>query len=531
MRLSNLSPNRDSDEPAEIYGYRPYLLSFSAAWASAMYGYDSAFIGTTLSLPSFIRAYGLNSADETNLSSNIVSTFQGGAFFGSLFGFFLAERFGRKTTLAVAGVIFAIGVVLQLIGKIGLLYGGRVLTGLGVGGSAMILPIYISECSPAKIRGRLVGIFEVMLQIALVFGFWVNYGVNKNISPDSDTQWHIPVAVQFIPVGMLLLSLGFIPESPRWLVSKSRRSQALRSLSWIRNLPEDHEYIQRELLVMEAGAQNDLESGEGWRHWTQLLRELSHKGVRNRLGISMAMMMLQNFTGINAINYYSPTIFKAIGFSGTSIQLLATGVYGLVKMGATFVFVIVIVDRIGRRPALLVGSVGAGFAMFYLAIYCKVSNSLNETPPRDSGANAAIAMIYIYAVFYGFSWNGIPWLFTAETLPTRVRTLGMAISVCVQWLGQFIVVYSLPHMIKGIGYGTFLFFACCIVLALLFAYFFIPETKGVAMEDMDLIFGPDVSIIATKARKNYDLHYEQRLEVVLQNEKAVIQVEHAEHVV
>lgn len=272
-----------------------------------MYGYDSAFIGTTLTLPSFERAFGLDTPggeSVDNLSSNIVSTFQGGAFFGSLFGFFLAERFGRKPTMLVAGLLFSIGVALQMVGHIGLLYGGRVLTGLGVGGSAMILPIYIAECAPAAIRGRLVGIFEVMLQIALVFGFWVNYGVNKNISPLGNTQWRIPVGVQLIPAGMLFICLSFMPESPRWLASKSKRTSALRSLSWIRNLPETHEYVQRELTIMEAGSQQEIEeSGEGWRHWVQLLRELSQKGVRNRMIISISMMMFQNFTGYVIFNF------------------------------------------------------------------------------------------------------------------------------------------------------------------------------------------------------------------------------------
>lgn len=191
-------------------------------------------------------------------------------------------------------------------------------------------------------------------------------------------------------------------------------------------------------------------------------------------------------------------------------------------MSATFFFVVVIVDRIGRRPALLVGSLGAGFAMFYLAIYSKLSNSFNSTPPRDAGAKCAVAMVYIYAVFYGFSWNGIPWLFMAEVLPTRVRTLGMALSVAVQWLSQFIVVYSLPHMIDGIGYGTFLFFACCTVVAFVFAYLCIPETKGVVMEDMKLLFGPDVSILAHKASMNYETHRGDRLESVIQRGKAEI---------
>ena len=172
-------------------------------------------------------------------------------------------------------------------------------------------------------------------------------------------------------------------------------------------------------------------------------------------------------------------------------------------MVTTVIFMTFLVDRLGRRPALLVGAAGAGFAMYYLAAYSKLSGSFDHTPPQDAGANAAVAMIYIYAVFYAFSWNGIPWLFTAEVLPTRVRTLGMAVCVCVQWLFQFVVVYSLPHMVRGIGYGTFLFFGSCTVLAFVFAYLFVPETKGVVMEDMDLIFGPDVSVFAGKARANY----------------------------
>jgi MFS family permease len=206
---------------------------------------------------------------------------------------------------------------------------------------------------------------------------------------------------------------------------------------------------------------------------------------------------------INAINYYSPTIFRAIGFTGTSVGLLATGVYGLVKMASCFIFVAFFVDKVGRRIPLLLGSVGAGIAMFFIGIYVAVSHSLTVAPPKDAGANAALAMVYIYAIFYGFSWNGIPWLYTSEILPTRVRTLGMATGVCIQWLSQFVVVYSLPYMIRGIGYGTFIFFGTCTVVAFFFALLFVPETKGVTLEDMDLIFGKDVSVFAGKARRNY----------------------------
>ncbi|KAF2010036.1 general substrate transporter [Aaosphaeria arxii CBS 175.79] len=491
--------------PQEVYGWRPYALAFSASWASAMYGYDSAFIGGTLNLPSFQRTFGLADASKrakADLSSNIVSTFQGGAFFGCAAGFFMAERFGRKATIMASAVIFTVGAILQMIGRLDLLYAGRVFTGWGVGASAMILPIYVSECSPALIRGRLVGVFEIMLQVALVFGFWVNYGVNKNIPATTSKQWHIPVAVQFIPAGLLVLTMIPMIESPRWLMSKGRKQEAAKALSWVRHLPEDHPWIIHELSVVENAIESEVAGSP--RTWKQIGRELFSAGVRGRIIISFMMMIFQNFTGINAINYYSPTIFTSIGFTGTSNGLLATGIFGIVKMVATMLYAGFLVDKVGRRNLLLIGGAGAGISMFYLAGYSQISGSFERTPPLDSGARAAVAMVYIYALFYGLSWNGIPWLFCSEVLPTRVRTAGMAFCVCIQWLTQFVVVYSLPHMVIGIKHGTFLFFGACTVLAIGFAWLFVPETKGVQLEDMDLLFGRDVSIVATKARQNYE---------------------------
>jgi MFS family permease len=190
-------------------------------------------------------------------------------------------------------------------------------------------------------------------------------------------------------------------------------------------------------------------------------------------------------------------------------------------MIATILYAGFLIDRVGRRKLLLVGGVGAGIAMFYLAGYSKISHSFERTPPLDSGARAAVAMVYIYALFYGLSWNGVPWLFCSEVLPTRVRTAGMAFCVCIQWLTQFVIVYSLPHMVLGIKYGTFLFFGCCTVLAVAFAWFFVPETKGVQLEDMDLIFGPDVSIMAGKAMHNYELARNARA-VVCEEKRGVV---------
>ena len=172
------------------------------------------------------------------------------------------------------------------------------LSGLGVGATSMILPIYISECAPPLIRGRLVGLFEVMLQVALVFGFWVNYGVNLNISPNNPAQWHIPVAIQLVPSCILLLTVPFFcVESPRWLVSKGRSTDALRALSWVRNLPQDHQYVQQELSKIEAGVNHELEMIGNTPGRFSTFKEMAAPGVRNRVIIGTLLMVLQNLTG------------------------------------------------------------------------------------------------------------------------------------------------------------------------------------------------------------------------------------------
>ncbi|KAF1974075.1 putative sugar transporter [Bimuria novae-zelandiae CBS 107.79] len=498
-----------------------------------MYGYDSAFIGGTMALPSFKHRYGLdtaNSDESTNLSSNIVSTFQAGALFGAIAGFFIAERWGRMVTIMGGGALFMVGAGLMLHGTLGVLYGGRVLTGLSIGATSTIIPIYIAECSPALIRGRLVGMFEIMLQVALVFGFWINYGVEKNISGQRDQQWHIPVAAQFVPAGLLLISMPFIVESPRWLVSNNRVSHGKKALCSVRNLPMDHDYIKAEMEEIQASITHELEVSGGRRSTSQICRELGAPGIRSCVIIAVILMLLQNLTGINVSPQAAEATrnadrpgdqlllfhhLKAIGYSGTSVGLLATGVYGLVKMFTTLIFMVFFVDRFGRRPARLVGAVGAMAAMFYLAGYSALSGSFEgKTPARDSGAQAALAMIYIYAIFYGFSWNGIPWIFASELLPNRVRTLGMMCAVCMQWLAQFVVVYSLPHMVADITYSTSIFFGACTVIAILFAFFFVPETKGVALEDINIMFGSGAPLFARSARKRYNEAHEAGINMV-----------------
>ena len=203
----------------------------------------------------------------------------------------------------------------------------------------------------------------------------------------------------------------FQPESPRWLIKAGQTSKATDNLSKLRQLSPDHEYIAWEVNTVARQVEQEL-AMSAERTFFSVIREVFGRRNRPRLMLGVGLMFLQNLSGINALNYYSPTIFKSIGFSGTDVGLLATGIFGIVKAATTFLFIGFGIDRIGRRNSMVIGSCGAIVALYYLAGYTAQSQSFtSDSVPKDTGAYIAILMVYVFAVSYGISWNGIPWIY------------------------------------------------------------------------------------------------------------------------
>lgn len=443
-----------------------------------------------------------------------------------------------------------IGSILELFPHVAMLYTGRALTGLAVGSAMLVLPIYIAEFAPNAIRGRLVAIFEIMVQIFLVLGFWVNYGVVRNLpGKNNSAQWRIPFALQFIPSVLCIISIPFMIESPRWLLTKGRVDDARKALAWVRHLPQDHPLVQAELAEAQASLsiEQELDGGNAGRHTgrpagvlrehRRLWRELRAPGVRNRVLLSIALMMLQQLSGINAINYFSPIIFEELGYSTTEVALLATGVYGIVKMVSSILFSFFIVDRFGRRPPMLIGAAVMAVCMFYVGAFAKIVGNDPVTAQVGGGSpggQAALAMIYIYIIANSASWTSIPWIFAAEVFPTRVRSFAMMFPTSTQYLGQFVVVYSLPYMVNSIQYGTYLFYAAWMVVGFVFTYFLLPETKGVTLEDMDLLFDARAPVWARAARQRYETAHAAGVTAVtvhaLETDGKEVQIERVEQV-
>ncbi|KAI9924882.1 hypothetical protein ASPWEDRAFT_27987 [Aspergillus wentii DTO 134E9] len=493
--MSILKLVEDRPTPRSVYNWRIYLLAAVASCTSCMIGYDSAFIGTTLALDSFKSEFSFGSMSDAAVdlvSANIVSCYQAGAFFGAFFAYPIGHFWGRRWGLISSGLVFVLGAGLMLGANsergLGLIYGGRVLAGLAVGAGSNITPIYISELAPPAIRGRLVGVYELGWQVGGLVGFWINYGVDETLEP-SHKQWLIPFAVQLIPSGLLLIGAIFIRESPRWLFGRGRREEAIKNLCWIRQLPEDDIYMIEEIGAIDQ-ALEEQRSAIGTGFWKPFQAAATNPKVRYRLFLGSMLFFWQNGSGINAINYYSPTVFKSIGVRGTNAQLFTTGIFGVVKMVVTFIWLLWLIDHVGRRMLLLVGAAGGSVCLWVVGAYIKAAKP--ESRPDDAGMDgggiAAMFFFYLWTVFYTPTWNGTPWVLNSEMFDPNMRSLAQACAAASNWLWNFLISRFTPQMFSSMEYGVYFFFASLMILSIIFVYFLIPETKGIPLESMDRLF-------------------------------------------
>ncbi|KIY73967.1 general substrate transporter [Cylindrobasidium torrendii FP15055 ss-10] len=496
--MVKLARVEDRPTPPEVYSWRVYANSLIATFAAVMIGYDSAFIGTSISLASFKKEFDLVDRPQANLDlidANIVSMYQAGCFFGAIFGYPVGYYWGRKYGLFAAGLLFCVGAILQTVASdktgLGIIYAGRVIAGVAIGAASNLAPIYVAEIAPPAIRGRLIGLYELCWQIGGVTGFWINYGVTRHI-PESHKQWVIAFAVQLVPGGLLLFGSLFLKESPRFLVTRDRNMQALKNLSYLRHLPEDAPYVVEELREIQEAVEHE-RSLAGAGFFGPMKTVFADRRLVYRLLLGSSLFAWQNATGINAINYYSPTIFKSIGLTGASTSLLTTGVYGIIKLLGAVVFLLYLVDQLGRKLLLIIGSVGGAISMFYIGAYIAISDPTSNTSSTvDSGGRSAIAFFYIWTIFYSPSWNGTPWVVGAEIFPQHVRTFTQACMASSNWLYTFLIARFTPQMFSSMHYGVYIFFASLMVLSVPYVYFLLPETKTVPLERMDELFASDV---------------------------------------
>lgn len=298
----------------------------------------------------------------------------------------------------------------------------------------------------------------------------------------------MPFAIQVIPGLFFMLFMLPQPESPRWLVEQQRYDEAAKSLAYATRRSVDDEAVVTTLAEIKA----DLAGKQRTSIWKQFRMMGESRATALRSSIPSLIMLCQQWTGTNAINYFSPQIFAALGITGTNSGLFATGVYGVVKVVAVTTTVIFAVEGLGRKMCLLIGGLGQGFTMLWIGGY----SAIHPQTTIVSASYVSIVAVYLYAIFYCIGFGPNPWVVAGEVAPNHVRGAAMSLAIGVNWLFTFTIARVTPNMLEEITYGTFLVFGMCCMLMSAWVYFCLPETKGYALEDIRFLFEKDVVVRA-----------------------------------
>ncbi|KIY72272.1 general substrate transporter [Cylindrobasidium torrendii FP15055 ss-10] len=499
---------------------RVYWLAFIVYWGIVLFGYDTGVGGGVVNNALFQKHFGMwdggvkDKKKIDSISSIVVSVLQAGAFFGALGSSFISPKIGRRYTLFTFAALFLVGAILTTVAKspsngLALIYAGRVISGVGIGGISAVAPAYVSESAPKEIRGRVTGLFQIMVATGVMLSYFINYGIGIHVTdPDHAAKvWQIPFGFQLVPAGIMTLGLFTVKESPRWLASVDRHEEALNSLAYLRKRSIHDESVLHELAEIEAAIAEEREARNG----LGLKEAFFGKGNFIRFVIAFVIFLLQQWSGQNSVNYYAPQIFASIGYSGTKNSLLASGVYGVVKLVATAIFIFFGVETIGRKMSLIISAYGMGALFYVVGAILKThpppaTSAADASPSPEPASQAMAAMLYIYVCFYSLGWGPLPWVYVSDIFPTRTRHYGLAVASASQWLFNFVVSKVTPDLVRILEWKLFIMFATINVGAMGTFALLIPETKGRSLEDMDIIFG---SVTA-----------EQRHEDILKQERA-----------
>jgi len=439
------------------------LVCMVAALGGLLFGYDTGVINGAIGP---LKAH-------FNLDANWAGWATGCALVGCAIGAAIAgvlsDWLGRKKVLIVSAILFLISAVGTALPKnitTFIIY--RIIGGLGVGAASMSSPMYIAEISPARIRGRMVSVN----QFAIVSGFLVVYFVNYFIALQGDQMWNQESGWRWmfgseaLPAVLLLVLLFFVPESPRWLTKQNRSDEALEILTRV----DGAEYAKTELLEIK----------DALAHESGSLKQLFQPGMKIVLVIGIVLAVLQQVTGINVFLYFGTEIFKKMG-SETNAALLQTVVVGAVNLTFTII-AIWMVDRLGRKPLMMIGSVGMGLSLLGMGLvaYCQKTDLW------------VLLFILGYIACFALSVGPVTWVILSEIFPTRIRGRAMAIATVCLWVANYVVSQTFPMMEENNwllekfhhAFPFWLYGIFCVVLVT-FVWRFVPETKGKTLEEIE----------------------------------------------
>lgn len=468
---SDHDPFIDADQHFNS-GRSAVRIASAAALGGLLFGYDSAVINGAVSA---IQKH----FDISNFMLGVaVASALLGAALGALTAGRLADRVGRLAVMKLAAVLFLLSAIgAGLATNVWLIIVFRVIGGIGVGVASVIAPTYIAETSPAHIRGRL----GSLQQLAIVSGIFISLAVDwllAHLAGGSDKElwlgmeaWRwmfLAMAVPAVVYGLLAFT---IPESPRYLVATHRIPEARRVLTRLlgeKNLEITITRIQETLQSEKPPSWRDLGKPGG--------------GLYGIVWVGLGLSIFQQFVGINVIFYYSNVLWEAVGFDESS-SFTITVITSVVNIATTLI-AIALIDKVGRKPLLLIGSAGMAVTLATMAIIFGTAPQVDGQPILD-GAAGPIALIAanLFVVAFGMSWGPVVWVLLGEMFPNRIRAAALGLAAAGQWVANFLITVTFPGLreVLGVAYG---FYALCAILSLVFVWRYVRETKGVALEDM-----------------------------------------------
>lgn len=432
------------------------MVSCVAALGGLLFGFDTAIISGTIA---YITSY--FNLNEYTLGWAVSSILIGCAA-GAIMSGTLADKYGRRSMLIVCAILFAVsGIGAAVSNRLQWFVIFRLVGGLGVGAAAMVSPMYIAEISPANWRGRLVACY----QLAIVFGILLAYFSSYLLDGTGVNNWRWMFVSQVAPSLLFWLLLMLVPETPRWLTWKGHKKKAKDIL--IKTLGS--EAAEKEIINIEESFQHEAHAS---------IKQVFQKVYRPVLLLGILIAVFQQVTGINAILYYAPAIFREMGLSSSSSLQQTIGI-GVVNVISTFI-AIGFVDKVGRKRFLSTGSLIMGLCLTVIAVcfhYRYFDNYI------------VLAFMLLYVGAFGCTLGAVTWVYLSEIFPNRIRGLALSIATLALWLADFIVAYSFPVMTKHLGTAaTLLCYAGLCVVAFLYIIFKVRETKGRSLEAIEHLF-------------------------------------------
>ncbi|KAH7066023.1 general substrate transporter [Paraphoma chrysanthemicola] len=500
-----------------------FWVTVACATDMTLFGYDQGVFGGVIVTPDFLDQ--LDLLGKTSLISTVTAIYDIGCFVGAVSVCVIGDPLGRKNCVLLGTTIMSIGAILQIAAfGVPQMIVGRIVAGIGNGINTSTAPVWQGETSKASWRGKLIVIEMIMNIAGFSLSNWVTYGFSF---VGGSAAWRVPLAFQFLFIVILFATVPWLPESPRWLIARGRVDEAEKILADLEATTIDDPFIITQSKDIQWAVQYEKDHAVRWR---DLLRGKTgdQQGTHTirRLLLGMGTQAMQQLSGINVTSYYLPTVLiESVGLSNNLARLLAA--CNSVSYLLFSLIGIPNVERWGRRKMMIYAAAGQFFCYCIITICIRYNEDTSlSLATQQQWAKGSIGFFFLYYVFFGIGWQGVPWLYPTEINSLAMRTKGAALGTATNWIFNFMVVEVTPPGIENLQWRFYIIWTIFNFSFIPIVYFLYPETAGRTLEDIDRIFHGHTPLLIFRdkeaiAEKRPERFIQQEREEVRRNSSVV----------